>query len=259
MDQRVYLDGAPGGPWMGHALDEVGCIWRASKQSEAITKAPQAISRFFLWLAAHDEPQPSGPKPGQAVSQAAVAPGDIRAEVVEIEEVPGFGKSGSAVGFFGPDLEPVTDEDIARAIRRLGYARKDLLGLVAGLSAETLDQSPPARKRTIRKNLSHVAQCHAFYLSRVLGDDRTREALPGAGPKDTLSLLDWTMSRSVEALANLPAELREGVFPAAEPAEDWTARKMLRRFVEHEVEHVEVVRSTLKILRETTQAAAIAP
>jgi hypothetical protein len=33
---------------------------------------------------------------------------------------------------------------------------------------------------------------------------------------------------------------------------------MLRRFVEHEVEHVEVVRSTLKILRETTQAEAVA-
>jgi uncharacterized damage-inducible protein DinB len=256
---RVYLDGAPGGPWMGHALDEVGCIWLASKQSEVITMAPQAISRFFLWLAAHDEPQAAGPKPGEAVSQALVAPGDIQAEVVEMEEIPGFGKSGGAVGFFGPDLEPATDEDIARTVRRLGYARQDLLDLVAGLPAETLDWSPPARKRTIRKNLIHVAQCHAFYLSRVLGDDRTREAMPWPWPKDTLAMLDWTMSRSVEALASLPAELREGVFPAAEPAEDWTARKMLRRFVEHEVEHVEVVRLTLATFREAGQAEAVAP
>lgn len=238
---NVYLDGAPEGPWMGHALDEIGCIWLAPSQGEAISAAPGAIAAFYRWLRQHGEPG-VGP----------VAAKDLKAEIREVQEVPGFGKSGSAVGFFKPDSRPVTDEDLAAAVRRLGYARLDLLGLVAGLPPEALDWEPPGGKRTVRGNLIHVAQCHAFYLSRLLGYERVAELMPRPWPEDTLTCLGWAMERAVGVLLELPKELRSGTFRSEQPAENWTARKMLRRFVEHELEHVEVVRRAVTAWKRRT-------
>jgi len=250
--QNVYLDGDPGGPWMGHALAEVGCIWQGPVHSEVITRAPGEIARFLRWLKAHGEPGI------EAVEAAAV-----KAQVVEIREVAGFGQSGSAVGIFGPDREPATDRDIDTAVRRLGYARRDLHEAMAGLPPDALDWQPPARlsihdaarpalrpaapKRTIRKNLEHICRAQVFYLSRVLGVDAAQGALPEPWPKDTFACLEWVVGRSVEALQALTRQQRSGLFQAADPAEDWTARKMLRRFVEHEREHAEVVRRAVEL------------
>ncbi|MDQ7793050.1 MAG: type II toxin-antitoxin system HicB family antitoxin [bacterium] len=229
---RVYLDGAPDGPWMGHVLDQTGCIWLGATREEVLANAPVAIKEFFAWLRKHGEP---GVSP----------PASVAVQVEETQEVPGLGQSGAAVGFFEPDRGPATDDDIATTVRRLGYARRDLLEAVAGLGPEDLDRKPKRNKRTVRQNLIHVRNCHGFYLSRVLGMKGAEAALPMPWPEDTFASLAWVMERSVEALLDLPGSLRSGVFPARKPAEDWTARKMLRRFVEHEREHVEVVRRTI--------------
>lgn len=223
---------------MGHALAEMGCVWFGSSQGEVITRAPAAIAGFYEWLKKHDEP---GVEP--------VPARDVKAEVVEIQEVPGFGKSGSAMGFFAPDAQPVTEEDIAAAVRRLSHARRDLLGVVRGLPPQALDWEPPGRKRTIRRNLVHVCQRQGFYLSRLLGMEGVRAVLPEPWPEDTFTCLDWVMDQTVAALLDLAPELRVGVVRAEEPAEVWTARKMLRRFVEHELEHLDVVRRTTEAWR----------
>ncbi len=276
MHQLVYLDGAPGGPWMGHALAEVGCIWLGPNQGQVISQAPGAIARFYEWLAKHGErrlsqgraggvgarvragagpnaarPNGAGPDGGRPDESRVplVMARDVRAQVVEIQEIPGFGQSGAAVGFFSPDMKPVTDEDIATAVRRLGYARRDLLDVVGRLPQPALDWQPPGGKRTIRQNLVHLHNCHAFYLSRVLGREGTEAVLPEPWPQDTLTCLEWVRERMTAALPELPSNLRSGVFRAEEPAEQWTARKMLRRFVEHELEHLEVVGRTVEAWR----------
>lgn len=231
---RVYLDGAPGGPWMGHVLEETGCIWIAASQEEVLARGPEAVAAFFAWLRGHGEPG-AGP----------VEPAQITLEFVDAQEVAGCGQSGAAVGFFAPDRAVATVDDIATAVRRLGYARRDLLEAAAGLGAEALDWRPPGKKRTVRENLVHVRNCHGFYLSRLLGRSGAETALTVPWPEETFAALTWVMERAVAALLDLPPTLRAGVFPARQPAEDWTARKMLRRFVEHEREHVEVVRRTI--------------
>lgn len=233
-------------------MAEVGCAWRGPVQSEVITRAPGEIARFLQWLKGHGEP-------GVKVVGAAV----VKAQVTEIQEVSGFGQSGSAVGFFGPDREAVSDRDVETAVRRFGYARRDLLEMVAGLPLEALDWQPPARlsvheaarpaprpatpKRTVRQNLEHICRAQAFYLSRLLGLEAVHLALPEPWPNDTFARLKWVAERSVEALQGLSRPLLSGRFRAPDPAEEWTARKMLRRFVEHEREHVEVVRWALEL------------
>ncbi len=229
---------------MGHALGEMGCIWLGDAQADVITRAPAEIAAFFGWLRGHGEPDVTR-----------VAAQEIKAVITEVKEVPAFGQSGSAVGFFRPDREPVTDRDIATAVRRLGYARLDLLESVSALPPEALDWSPPGGKRTIRKNLEHVANAQGFYLVRILGRPGVEAILPEPWPQETFARLRWVMERAVETIYGLGREQRTGVFRASEPDEDWTARKMLRRFVEHEREHVDVVRRTIEAWRAATCAA----
>lgn len=235
MHAMIYLDGETGGRWMGHALAEVGCMWRAESQAEAEALASSAIREFYEWLRRHGEP-------------GVEVPATLTIEVAAVTEIPNYNHSGAAVGTWETDYMPVTDTDIATAVRRLGYARRDLLELTAGLLPEVLDWAPPGEKRTIRRNLRHVRNCHGWYLTRVLGYDRVAEILPEPWPEeDSFFCLSWVMERAVNALLDLPQELRSGVYHAPQPAEPWTARKMLRRFVEHEREHVEVVRHTLAL------------
>lgn len=223
---------------MGHALEEPGCIWLAPDREEAVSRAAQAISQFLTWLRTHGEP---GACPTELKGT------DV--EVAAIQEVVKFGQSGSAVGLFDWDLQPTTDADIVTGVRRLGYARRELLETVAELPAGALDWRPPGNKRTVRENLVHVRNCHGFYLTRILGWDGVKAVLPEPWPEDLFVSLNWVMARSVSALLDLPPSLRDGIFRADRPGEDWTARKMLRRFVEHEIEHLDVVRRTIKAYR----------
>ncbi|MDP2871679.1 MAG: DinB family protein [Bacillota bacterium] len=234
MTLDVYLDGSRQGHWMGHFLEEPGCVWIAPTKEEAVGRAQEEITGFFSWLRGH------GDRPG-----ASLPTGKHEVRAAAFQEVQDFGQSGAAVGFFEPDREPATQTNIVTAVRRLGYARRDLLEAVAGLPDAALDWQPPGGKRTLRANLHHVRNCHGWYLTRVLGWSVARSLLPEPWPEATFASLEWVMRRAVNALLELPEELRSGVHRAETPEEDWTARKMLRRFVEHEREHVEVVRRTV--------------
>jgi hypothetical protein len=236
----IHLDGSPQTHWMGHYLAETGCIWIAPTEEEAVSRAPDEISGFYKWLRRHGE---------ELGARQHIAGAAFRA--VDVQHIENFGKSGAAVGFFKPDREPATDAGIATAIRRLGYARRDLIEAVIGLSDAALDWQPPGGKRTLRANLHHVRNCHGWYLTRVLGWSAVEALMPEPWPQETFSSLEWTIRRAVDALLELPNSLRAGTFQAERPDEEWSARKMLRRFVEHEREHVEVVRRTVQAWRES--------
>ncbi|HYF93064.1 MAG TPA: DinB family protein [Symbiobacteriaceae bacterium] len=238
MRYSLYIDGTPGGPWMGHLLQEPGCIWLARSPEEVAERAPAALAGFFGWLRRHGE-------------AGAVTPvgGEIAVEVAELHEAVNFGQSGGAVGLFEPDRLAATADFIATAVRRLGYARRDLLELVAELPEAALDWAPPDGKRSIRKNLHHVRNAQGWYLTRVLGWAATERQLPEPWPEATFESLRWTLEGCTTALLDLPPEYRTGIYRATEPDEDWTARKMLRRFVEHEREHIEVIRRTITAWR----------
>lgn len=238
----IYLDGAPDGPWMGHLLSEVGCIWLAPTKEEATARAAVEIAAFFAWLREHGEP-----------GAQLLDPADLAPTVADVQEIPGFGHSGGAVGLFPPDHEPLTDAHLAAAVRRLGYARRDLLQAVTEIPPEALDWAPLGGKRTVRENLVHVHRCHGWYLTRVLGRETVGRLLPEPWPEELFTSMKWVMEGAVSALLNLPPALRTGRFMADRPAEEWTPRKMVRRFVEHEREHLLVVWRTIASWRATQQ------
>jgi uncharacterized damage-inducible protein DinB/predicted RNase H-like HicB family nuclease len=245
---RVYLEIADDGRCMAHVLDPStgsgqalpGCIARASSRDDALCQLPDAIRDYHAWLRRHGEPAP---------------PEDEPIEIEVAGESTGFGPfdPGDAAALFPPDREPVTHEEVERYCRLMAYARADLLALVRDLPDDVLDWQLDPQSFSIRRLLRHIGNAEEWYVSRLVPP----ETLPPEWEQDEelpiFEFLEMERRTAVAWLHQLTDEERSGVFyPTCwtqHPEEPWTARKALRRFLEHEREHTAQVREILAAQR----------
>jgi len=236
MRYTIYLEPGPAGPCMAHVLDLPGCFVRAANRDEALRRLPDAIRDYHAWLRRHGEPAPPEEEP---------------IEIKVAGESAGFGPfdPGDAAALFPPDREPVTPEEMEHHFRLMGHARADLLDLVRDLPDEVLDWQPDAESFSIRRLLRHIGNAEEWYVSRIVPP----ETLPPAWEHDEnlplFEFLEMERRTAVERLRQLTTEERSGVFYPTQwtdhPDEPWTARKALRRFLEHEREHTAQAREVL--------------
>jgi len=162
-----------------------------------------------------------------------------------MEEVSGkpVWRSGNAAALFGPDLEPLTPQAVRAGFSIMHGLRAELLDRVEGLAPDQLEAKPHPDRRSIRETLEHLADCQWWYLSRIDDDLPYWE---NKCPKELFSRLAWLLNKAREYLQELPVERRALVYvpsrhPTLDPRERWTPRKVLRRLLEHEFEHLGVI------------------
>jgi uncharacterized damage-inducible protein DinB/predicted RNase H-like HicB family nuclease len=236
----VYLESADDGRCMAHVLGLPGCIVRAFSRNDALCQLPDAIRDHHAWLRRHSEPAP------------------FDEETVEIEvagESVGLGPfdPGNAAALFPPDREPVTHEEMESFFRIMAHARADLLALVRDLPDDVLDWQLDLQSFSIRRLLRHVGNAEEWYVSRLVPP----ETLPPEWEHDEempiFEFLEMERRTAVARLCQLTDEERSGIFYPTQwtqhPDEPWTARKALRRFLEHEREHTAQVREILAAWR----------
>ena len=221
---------------LAHAPDLPGCTVRAPSRAEALARLPAAIHDHLAWRRRHGEPVPPADDP-------------VEAEVAG--ESHGFGpfNPGDAAALFPPDLAPVSPEEMEAHFRLMAHARADLLALVEGLSDELLDRQTDPDSWTIRRILRHVGNAEEWYVSRLVPP----ETLPPEWERDdelpVFEFLAMERRTAVDRLCRLTVEeLTAVVYPTRwtnHPDEPWTARKALRRAVEHEREHTGQIREIL--------------
>jgi predicted RNase H-like HicB family nuclease/uncharacterized damage-inducible protein DinB len=232
----VYLETGDDGPCMAHIIDLPGCMVRAPTRDEVLRRLPGAIKEYHAWLQHHAEPA------------------ETSAESVQIEiagESVGFGPFNrrDAAALFPPDREPLSPEQMERFFRLMAYNRADLLALTRHLPDEMLDWQPYPESFNLRDLLRHVGNAEEWYVSRVVPPDSLP---PEWGDDESLPIFEFLeMERrtAVARLRQLTVEERGDVFyPTAwayHPEEPWTARKALRRFLEHEREHIAQIQEIL--------------
>jgi uncharacterized damage-inducible protein DinB/predicted RNase H-like HicB family nuclease len=224
----LYVEIADDGRCMAHVLDLPGCIVRAPSLDEAMRQLPDAIRNHHLWLRRHGEPAPPD------------------SESIEIEiagKSVGFGPfdPGNAAALFPPDRETLTPEGMEAYFRLMSHARADLLALVRDLPDDVLDWQADPRSFSIRSLLRHVGNAEEWYVSRLVPP----ETLPPEWEHDKdlpiFEFLEMERRTARARLRQLTAHERSAVFYPTHwtdhPDEPWTARKALRRFLEHEREH----------------------
>jgi uncharacterized damage-inducible protein DinB/predicted RNase H-like HicB family nuclease len=240
----VYLEHAAGGPCLAHIPGLPGCVVRASTCDEVLRKVPGAIHDYYAWLRRHGEPTPFAGEP-------------IEFEIAG--ESAGFGPfgPGDAAALLPTDQEPLLPEEAERYFHLMAHTRADLLALAhapstgekASLPQDLLDWQPDPQSWSIRRLLRHVGDAEEWYVSRLVPP----ETLPAEWENDAelpiFEFLEMERRTAVARLRQLTADERSGVFYPAlwtrHPDEAWTARKALRRFLEHEWEHTVQVRQIL--------------
>jgi len=208
-----------------------GCWVFGRNQERALEKVKTAVAEWFEWTERHGE--------------QVLEPKDFELEVSEVMKVDyNPVEAGKPEPLFWSEVPPVTKKDVARILRLIRYSREDLLKLVLNLSTECLDWHPPNKPRTIRNCLQHIAVVEPWYMSRL------NINLPGRYPRNLFKMLDFTRKIVVDNLKTMPRDRMRGIF---QPTKDlspicnlWTARKVLRRLVDHERLHTKYIDKVLQ-------------
>jgi hypothetical protein len=205
------------------ALDFPGVFAYGQDGSDAVMRLPQALIQFAGWANRHA---------GGEWMQL----GDFDVRLEEIWEdytVPrGWDVNKGEVeidSWFRADWRPLDRLEVVRGLEALRWSRADLLGIVSDLETAKLDETREGERWSIRGILAHVATAEWWYLDRF-GLIGPRNELP----KDPFERMAAVRARLEQALPEMAG--MEKVFGL--DGEFWSPRKLLRRALWHELDHV---------------------
>jgi len=216
-----------------------GCWVFGRTPERALKKVKIVISEWFEWMEKHGEQVPTQTK-------------DFEVEVAETLRVSyNPVEAGKPEPIFWSEVPPITKKDVTRTLRLMNYSREDLLKLASDLSNECLDWPPPNKPRTIRNCLRHIAYVEPWYITRLNVD------LPSRYPRNVFDMLHDTRKAVVDYLKSMPRDKMQGIFQTKKDPSPicnlWTARKVLRRLVDHERLHTKYIEKVLQMYREKNQ------
>ena len=207
-----------------------GCVAVGPTSEAAIEIARTAIGERLDFLSRH----------GETIAGAETIDVVVAEHVIERDFL------GYAQQFFPPDAEPLTEDEARRQLRWAAWSREELVA-AAQAQPEPLTVKPAAGGRSAAAIISHVAGAEWAYISSTLGTLRGGSAAiaaierAGEQPWEALAAERRALIGRLDAMT--PEELSRVVERKGRP--HWTARRMLRRMLEHESEHVEELRSRL--------------
>ncbi len=213
------------------ALEHPGCFAYGIKGETAVSNLEGALNKYAGWILRHE------PKTWLNFSENEI---EITVngtwEVYYIND--DFDKAGEAEGysvesFFPYDWKPLTNIEIKHALDMLAWSRDDLLKSVHGLSEDKLNQTYVGERWSINGILGHVGGAEWWYLERL------GLAFPRADvPEVPLTRLEKVRRQFNSALFKMDG-LKKVV---GVDGEIWSPRKVLRRALWHERDHVDHIR-----------------
>lgn len=209
-----------------------GCWVFGRDQDAVLNRAKTAVTEWHSWIRAH----------GESVASPSIITIDP-VEIIHVSYNPAA--AGKPEPLFWSEVYPVSVKDINRTLRLMEYARNDLLELCSGLRRDALRWKPKTEPRSIANSLRHIAVVEWWYLTRL------NIELPREFPRDLFQLLRYTRELAERSLGRLSKQERSEI---VQPKSDlspvcnlWTARKVLRRFVDHERLHTNYIRKLIRL------------
>lgn len=232
----IGLENEIEGRSLAWALDFPGCFAYGAGDSEALLAVPQAWEKYREWAVRH---APDSWLGGMEDCDVRLAETWTCYSIDSHFDVASEGYEVNA--WFRHDWKPLMPKEVEHGLSLLSWSRADLLEVAAGLNAAKLDATYPGERWSIRGILGHVANAEWWYLDRLgLVADLPRADLP----KDVFERLECVRARMEEALPGLAGKNQVvGVY-----GEFWSPRKLLRRAVWHELDHVGHI-SRLRLLK----------
>jgi N-acetylglutamate synthase-like GNAT family acetyltransferase len=222
----VWLEtGYDNGRIAGWVPDVPGVLAVADTRQRALTAALTATARVRDWLEAH----------GDEAGIPRIWRPDAAGTIATAHEDDGYEVNVT----LPPDRRRVTQEEVAASIRRLGWARDDLLAIADRLDAFEAAHGPlPADEARGERAgdivLRHVAGSEVWLVGRLPGGGRYGGPLDEATTRDALAgSREWVLGRLRDlGLAD------DGTETPDRHGETWTLAKVLRRIEAHGFDHL---------------------
>lgn len=224
---RVGLENNIEGRSLAWALDYPGCFAYGKDGSEAVIRIPQAVVSYQDWVASHT--------PDSWLEDL----GDFDVRLVEVFECYSIDPqtyhpdpAGIEINaWFRDDWKPLNVVETDRGAKLLRWSREELLDLVDSLDPQLLDREFPGQRWSIRGILKHIANAEFWYLDRLNLSGTERSKLP----ENAFERLEFTRARMLKILPSLAGDITVlGV-----QGEFWSPRKVLRRAIWHELDHIQ--------------------
>ncbi len=206
------------------------CGWGPSWVSAA-QKLQQDVFRTELWMSGHG-------------FRCDKSDGDL--QIVESVKATGKPLECDSEAFFVWDKEAFEDLMLDESAELLSASRNDLLELVQDLSDDVLDRRFVDGKRTVREILDHIAIAEWWYTTRIAPDPSAVRPWKDFG-QDAFMRLQGIRAMFANDFSHRLRRMSEAdrcrIFQRN--GEQWTAKKVLRRAVWHELLHIKQLRRLL--------------
>lgn len=230
---KVGLENNTEGRSQAWILGHPGCFAYGPTGDEALVAVREAIQRYRQWISSHNSESwfPEAVN-GQDLYQL-----EESWECYTINDEYALVKDGNEIdAWFRHDWTPLSDIEIQRGLTLLRWGRDELIKVVGSLDATTLERTYPNERWSIQGILKHIGGAEWWYL------DRLGLAFPRAEvPEEPLAHLEKVRLLLTQILPSLAGSKQvvgiEGEF--------WSPRKLLRRAVWHEYDHIAHIRKLL--------------
>ncbi len=231
---RVGIENNNEGRSVAWALEHPGCFAYGKDANAASANLEVAIQAYATWILKHE------PRTWLNFEEVEIHVEETWDVYLINDEFDKVEKDGYSVdSFFHYDWKPLTAVEIQRALKMLAWSRADLLKTVEGLSDEKLNQTYLGERWSINGILGHIGGAGWWYLDR----------LGLAFPRQEVPEEPFTRLEKVRALLKATLPTLEGSKQVVGvDGEFWSPRKLLRRALWHERDHIEHIRKLLKDL-----------
>ncbi len=211
MSGTIYVRAANDGTFVAEVVELPGCVARGTTHDDAVAKV-RAAFRDYLWL---------------------LKQRDVSTEHWDALDPDSFVVK-DVKDFFPEDAARLEEHELRDFLHRMEASRSALLALVRGLSADEMERRPTETTWSVREALEHVMTVEVQYLSKL-------ERWPD------------------KELATLQAVHRMAFqrFTVMEPDDwtdqeilgrRWTTRRVMRRILAHEYEHLNHIKEIIAAL-----------
>jgi hypothetical protein len=226
---RIGLENNTEGRSQAWVLGHPGCFAYGSAGDQALQAVPQAIQDYRAWISSHTT-ESWFPEGDEFLL-------DETWECYTISDDFEIAQEGYEVNaWFRHDWKPLSKEDIQQGLLLLAWGREELLKIAGRLNLESLNRSYPGERWSISGILKHIGGAEWWY------QDRLGLAFPRSEvPDDPFQRLEKVRNNLIESL---PALAGSGQVIGVS-GEFWSPRKLLRRAVWHEYDHIAHIRKLL--------------
>lgn len=214
----IYVQGE-GSYWLAHVPVLRGCIASGTDRDQAIANARRAFRAYLELLEAR----------GVSIEHWR----DLDPDTFEVRDLP-------ADRVVPEDIGPLEEHELRDFLHQFEASRAALISLVRDVSAEDVERKPNETTWSVREALEHVMLTEASLLSRL-------ENWP-VDPYNTLQAVHRMAFQRFTVMEPADTALDHTVM-----GRRWTTRKVMRRMLEHEFEHLVHIREIVAALEAKPQ------